>query len=155
MLDRNHILKLAEEHLSGTDKFLVDLNISPNGKIEVFIDGISGVTVKDCVNLSRVIEGSLDREQEDFELEVSSPGAEEPLKVPMQYAKHVGRKLKIITNDGNEVQGVLKNFENDTILLETFRKEKKEKGKGKTIIKENITLELDKVKKAGVILSFK
>ena len=155
MPDKKHITELAEQHLAGTDKFLVDLNVSPAGKIEVYIDSINGLSVKDCVELSRYIESSLDREKEDFELEVSSPGAEEPFKVPQQYAKNIGRKLKVITNEGNEYQGLLTNFENNSITLETSRKEKKEKGNGKIKINENITLELDKVKKAGVILSFK
>ena len=155
MLDRQHIQELAEKHLSGTDKFLVELKVSPGGKIEVYIDAPAGVSVKDCVALSRHIESSLDREKEDFELEVSSPGAEESFRVPMQYAKNVGRKVKVITNEGVEHQGILKKFENNALTLETTRKEKKVKGKGNTTINENITLELDKVKQAGVILSFK
>ena len=155
MPDKKYINELIEKHIAGTDKYLVDLNVSTSGKIEVYIDSVSALSVKDCVELSRHIESSLDREKEDFELEVSSPGAEEPFKVPQQYLKNIGRKLKVTTHDGNEYQGLLTNFENNSITLETSRKEKKEKGNGKIKINENITLELDKVKKAGVILSFK
>ena len=155
MLENSHILNLINSHISGTDKFLVDLKISPSNKIEIYIDAVSGLSVKDCVSLSRHIESSLDREKEDFELEVSSPGAEEPFKVREQYTKNVGRKLKIELLDGTELKGTLKKHEGSTIILEILNKEKKERGKGKITKNENITLELDKVKKAGVILSFK
>ncbi|MFN5182059.1 MAG: ribosome assembly cofactor RimP [Bacteroidota bacterium] len=155
MLENSLILNLINSHISGTDKFLVDLKISPSNKIEIYIDAVSGLSVKDCVSLSRHIESSLDREKEDFELEVSSPGAEEPFKVREQYTKNVGRKLKIELLDGTELKGTLKKHEGSTIILEILNKEKKERGKGKITKNENITLELDKVKKAGVILSFK
>lgn len=155
MLEKSQILELIKSHLSGTDKFLVDLKVSPSNKIEVYIDALNGLSVKDCVNLSRHIESSLDREKEDFELEVSSPGAEEPFRVPEQYAKNVGRKLRVELTDGNEYNGFLKSYEDKKIVLETSQKQKKENGKGKIKINENISLELDKVKKASVILSFK
>lgn len=143
------------EQLEGTGKFIVDLRVSPSNKIEVFIDGMKGVSVKDCVDLSRHIESSLDREAEDFELEVSSPGAEEPFRVKEQYSKNAGRKVKVITEDGKEYTGLLCGLEGDKVVLETTEKKAKPVGKGKILVKEKINLGLDKVKQTRVILSFK
>jgi ribosome maturation factor RimP len=153
MIDRKKIEQLIAEYLHDTDKFLVDLRISPANKIEVFIDGMNGVSVKDCVGLSRKIEGSLDREEEDFALDVSSPGADEPFKVAQQYEKNKGRKVNIVDDKGTEYTGVLCGVENNEVIIETTSKQKVENKK--VVVTEKINLDLDKVKQTRVILSFK
>jgi ribosome maturation factor RimP len=155
MLEKSRIEKLVNEHLAGTDKFLVDLRVSPSNKIEIYIDGMKGVSIKDCVSLSRHVEGSLDREAEDFELDVSSPGAEEPFQVREQYEKNKGRKVKIITTDGAEYTGILQGIKGNDVVVETTGKKPSPTGKGKILVTEQLNLELDKVKQARVILSFK
>ena len=155
MLEKSRIENLVKEHLAGTDKFLVDLTVSPSNKIEIYIDGMNGVSIKDCVSLSRHVEGSLDREEEDFYLDVSSPGAEEPFKVKEQFEKNKGRKVKITTTEGKEHTGILQGLQQNNVLIDTTEKKTKLEGKGKILVTEQLTLELDKVKEARVILSFK
>ena len=107
MIERNRIEELIDQKLEGTEFFLVELKINIANKIDVFIDGMKGVTIKDCVGISRHIESSLDREEQDFELNVSSPGAEESFKVLKQYEKNIGRKLIVSTHDGITQEGIL------------------------------------------------
>jgi ribosome maturation factor RimP len=155
MIERNRIEELIDQKLEGTELFLVELKINIANKIDVFIDGMKGVTIKDCVGISRHIESSLDREEQDFELNVSSPGAEESFKVLKQYEKNIGRKLIVSTNDGITQEGILIEANFLEIKIEKTEKRKKENGKGNILVKEIITLELAKVKQARVILSFK
>jgi ribosome maturation factor RimP len=87
MVEKTNILELVEEHLKGTDKFPVEVQIKGNNIITVIIDGDTGVTIDDCIRLSKHIESKLDRDTEDFELRVSSFGADKPLKMKRQYKK--------------------------------------------------------------------
>jgi ribosome maturation factor RimP len=151
MIAKSKIDALVQEYLTDKDIFLVDCLVSTGNKIQVFVDSLAGLSVKDCVNLSRHIESSLNREEEDFELEVSSPGADVPFKVPAQYQKNIGRKLKVIDKEGKEYQGKLFAFDGNIITLESNSTKKNQKSK----ITETLNLELDKVKQASVILSFK
>jgi ribosome maturation factor RimP len=97
------LLSLAlEQH---TNIFLVDLKISADKSIKVILDGDKEVNIKDCINISRVIEGALDRDEEDFSLEVASAGVGSPLKFPRQYHKNLGRKLEVISTEGFKFEG--------------------------------------------------
>jgi ribosome maturation factor RimP len=98
------IKELVDRHLSGTDRFLVDVLIKPGNRIYVFIDGDHGVTIDDCVKISRMLEAELDREREDFELNVSSSGADQPLRMPRQYPKNIGRSLHIKLAEPQEIK---------------------------------------------------
>ena len=153
LIAKEKILQLIQGYLNDKDIFLVDLQVSSSNKIQVFIDGPKGILVSDCVGLSRHIESSLDREQEDFELEVSSPGADAPIKVPGQYEKNIGRTLRVIDQDGAEYIGRLASIQSETITLEPAKSHGKNKQKKTNT--EPVTLELAKVKQASVILSFK
>jgi ribosome maturation factor RimP len=114
----------------------------------VLIDRIGGLNITDCVELSRFIEGGLDREKDDFELSVSSPGADAPFKVLQQYQKNIGRNVKIITNNDQTVTGKLIKMEGDTIEIEP------EKGKKNKVAVPN-TFEISNIKEIRVIISFK
>lgn len=153
LITKEKILELIRGYLNDKDIFLVDLQVSSSNKIQVFIDGPKGILVSDCVGLSRHIESSMDREQEDFELEVSSPGADAPIKVPGQYEKNIGRTLRVIDQDGAEYIGRLASIQSETITLEPAKSQGKNKQKKTNT--EPVTLELAKVKQASVILSFK
>ncbi|NNF81604.1 MAG: ribosome assembly cofactor RimP, partial [Flavobacteriaceae bacterium] len=82
-----------------SDLFLIDLIILDDNKIRVIVDGDNGITVDDCVFLSRAIEGELDRDEIDFSLEVTSAGATSPLEHARQFKKNIGRSLEIRTTD--------------------------------------------------------
>lgn len=101
MIDRKKIEGLIDEKLSGTDRFLVELKISEANNIQVFIDSDSQVSISDCVQVSRQIESNLDREEEDFELHVSSAGLDTPLRTLRQYKKHIGQMLRLKMKDGS------------------------------------------------------
>lgn len=154
MITRDHIIQLVNDHLAGSDKFVVDVKVLPNSKIEVYIDGPKGLAIDDCVKLSRHIEGSLDREKEDFSLEVSSPGATEPFKVKEQYKKYVGAKVEAVTTDGKAYEGKLLEADDEKIVVETSRREPKPLGKGKQTVVENITLTYNQIKETKSVLPF-
>ncbi|MBR5832687.1 MAG: ribosome assembly cofactor RimP [Bacteroidales bacterium] len=128
MIDKVEILNLVREVLDGTDKFLVDLHISRDNRINISIDGDNGITIDDCIELSRHVEGHLNRDVEDFELNVASAGLDCPLKMVRQYKKNVGRSLKVETADGNTRQGELLEATDEKIVLklDLTKKQKKE-----------------------------
>ena len=107
MIEKIKILELVNQALEGSDKFLVSLKITPDNRIYVDIDGDNGVTIDDCIELSRAIESQLDRDAEDFALDVSSAGADQPLKLTRQYVKNIGREVEVVTYDGEKTVGEL------------------------------------------------
>ena len=121
--------------------YLVDLEVSPSRHITVYIDGDEGVSLDACTQISRILESILDEEPTlggVYELEVSSPGVNRPLKFPRQYLKHVGRRLRIELNGGEIVEGVLLNTGHDTISLEVQPVDKKSKPEVREIPFEEI-----------------
>ena len=107
MIEKIKILELVNQALDGSDKFLVNLKITPDNRIYVDIDGDNGVTIDDCIELSRAIESRLDRDEEDFALDVSSAGADQPLKLTRQLVKNIGREVEAVTFDGQKTVGEL------------------------------------------------
>lgn len=124
MIKKQTIVDLINEHFAGTDKFLVDVKVLAGNKIEVYIDAPQHIAIADCVALSRHIEGNLDREKEDFELQVSSPGATESFKVLHQYKKYIGTKVKVVTKEGAKHEGILKSADENEFVIEETRREK-------------------------------
>ena len=107
MIDKLFVLSVIDNALAGSDKFLVDLKISSDNRINVAIDGDNGITIDDCIELSRAIEGSLNRDEEDFELNVASAGLDSPLRLKRQYTKNIGRDLTVTTFEGETYEGRL------------------------------------------------
>ena len=126
MITREQIRRLAEEKLEGTDRFLVEVMVKPANRILVFIDSDSRVTIDNCVELSRHIEKQLDRESDDFELNVSSSGLDQPYKLSRQYIKNIGREVAVTDNDGNKVTGILKSADENSFEILEIKKIKKE-----------------------------
>ena len=146
MIDKLKVLELAHDALEGSDKYVVNLKITSDNRIFVDIDGDNGINIDDCIELSRAIEGQLDREVEDFELNVSSAGADSPLKMPRQYKRHVGRRLEIKLKDGREMEATLQEAEDDHIVVRT-------KGTKKAA-PETLTLPFSDIMSAHVVISF-
>ncbi len=134
--------------------FLVDFTIDLDNKINVVLDGDQGVTLQDCIKVSRAIEHNLDREEEDFSLEVASAGATTPMVLPRQYAKNVGRKLAVRTTAGESVEGNLTAVTDAGIVLEWKAREPKPIGKGKVTVKKKKEIDFSDIKEAKVILKF-
>jgi ribosome maturation factor RimP len=155
MITEKKIRELIEEKIKGTDRFIVSVKVSTSKKIEVLLDGLTNIAINDCIEISRFIESSFDREQEDFELMVSSAGIDQPFTVEKQYQKNIGRELTVLKKDGVKLKGVLKDYKPETaILIENEKTIKNEKNK-KQIIKEQITIPLQEIKESKLILSFK
>ena len=117
MIDKNVVSGIVNEWLEDKEYFLVDVSVSPDDKIVVEIDHAEGVWIDDCVELSRFIESKLDREEEDYELEVGSAGIGQPFKVLQQYLIHIGQEVEVLTKQGQKLEGVMKdaNEENFTV----------------------------------------
>ena len=107
MIEKRTVIQLVEEWLEGKDYFLVEVAVKPNDKIVVEIDHAEGVWIGDCVSLSKFIESKLNREEEDYELEVGSAGVGQPFKVIQQYYNHLGRLVEVRTIEGNTLVGEL------------------------------------------------
>lgn len=154
MINKQTIIDLVNEHFAGTDKFLVEVKILKGSVIEIYIDAPNHILIADCVALSRFVEGRLDREKEDFELQVSSPGATESFKVLQQYQKYIGTKVKVVTKEGAKHEGILKSANENEFVLEETRREKKPVGKGNHTVVENITLTYNQTKETKSVLPF-
>ena len=155
MIDKNVVKKLVDEWLTGRDYFLTDLTISPDDRIVVEIDHKDGVWIEDCVELSRFIEGRLDRDEEDYELEVGSAGIGQPFKVKRQYEIHVGERVEVITADGRKLTGTLKEATPEDFTLTVTERVKEEGAKRSHLVDRGITFTYDEVKETKYIIDFK
>jgi ribosome maturation factor RimP len=148
MIEKSTIEKLVREFITGTEMFLVSVKVSGDNRIAVLADTMKGIKIDECASLHRHIEKSLDREIEDFELQVSSPGLDAPFTVIEQYYKNEGKKIEVTSDEGTKVAGVLKNITAGGFELDT---EVKVKGKSKEI--RELSFNFEQVKKARLILS--
>ncbi|HAX96435.1 MAG TPA: ribosome assembly cofactor RimP [Prolixibacteraceae bacterium] len=154
MIDKEKIVGLVREKLEE-GMFLVDVSVNTANVIHVEVDCFTGLTIDQCVAISRHIEGNLDRETEDFELQVSSPGADQPFKVKEQYQKNKGRELEVTITDGTVLKGLLVESDDDGMILETTSKVKLEGKNKKELVTERKTIPYSEIKKTRVIISFK
>ncbi len=136
------------------DLFLIDFEVLSDNTIRVVIDGDRGVLVEDCMYISRAIEHNLDREEQDFSLEVTSAGATSPLVLPRQYKKNVGRHIEVKTNDDQKLEGELVKADQDNFTLTWKAREPKPVGKGKVTVTKEAIVTYDNVKQAKVKIKF-
>jgi ribosome maturation factor RimP len=151
MMTAENIRELIENELSGKGFFLVDIQVKPSGKIVVFADNFSGITLDDCVSVTQLIESKMGSNMENYELEVSSPGLDNPLKLPVQYRKNTGRMIRIVNNIGEIMEGRIKDAGEEKFMLEMTEKKKKEKKKNETQL-QFIEIEYTNVKTAKLII---
>ncbi|MGM0622026.1 MAG: ribosome assembly cofactor RimP [Bacteroidota bacterium] len=154
MVDKKKIATFIQEELDE-NMFLVEVNVSSSNVIKVFIDSFEGLTIDQCVQISRKLEQELDRDKEDFELQVSSPGLSEPFRVKEQYLKNVGQEVEIVTTEGVKFAGELLEAGNEEILLKTAKRERVEGHKKKQLIVKEHQLKYGEIKSAKVVVSFK
>lgn len=129
MIDKNVLEQTVNEWLQDKDYFLVDLTVSLDDRIVVVIDHAEGVWIEDCADLSRYIEEHLNREEEDYELEVGSAGLGQPFRVHRQYEIHLGKQVETQLKDGHKYQGVLTAVEDDEFEVTVVQKIKPEGAK--------------------------
>lgn len=154
LIKKEHILSIANGHLKNSPVFVTGIRIGSDNQINVFIDGDNGVTIKDCVELSRLIEGSLDRSKDDFALDVSSHGAATPLVLPRQYTKHIGREFEIKLLDDSKHAGTLLSADKKEIKIEFEVRENKPLGKGKVTVVKTEIIQYDQIKESKVKLKY-
>ena len=155
MILKDAVNQIVEDFLHENNQYLVDLKVSPDNRIQIEIDSFRGVSLDDCVQLHRHIESVLDREVEDYELEISSAGLTEPFKVLNQYKKNVGKEVEILTKTGVKLKGILINIEDDTFELEYTKSVKPEGSKRKINITEKDKFSYNEIKTTKLIISFK
>lgn len=129
MIDKKLVESVVNEWLEGKEYFLVDVTVSADDCIVVTIDHAEGVWIEDCAELSRFIESHLDRDAEDYELEVGSAGLGQPFLVRRQYEIHVGEMVETQTKDGHKYQGKLIEVGDDGFTMEVEQKIKPEGAK--------------------------
>ncbi len=144
---------LAEIVSENSSLFVISSSVSPDNTIRVILDGDRGVSLQDCVEVSRALEGQLDRDQADYSLEVSSAGATSPLTNPRQYNKHIGRKLSVRTPE-EQFEGKLTAASSDNITLEWKSREPKPVGKGKVTVQNKKEIPISEIEEAKVVLKF-
>ncbi len=150
MIEKQKIQGLVEEYIKGTGLFLVAVKVSSSNRISVFADKNEGITIDECAAIHRHIEKNLDRDKDDFELQVSSPGLDLPFEIIEQYFKNEGKKVEVIDNEGSRHEGKLKNVTEGGFELETELKIK-----GKTIELKDLSFNFDQIKSTRVILTIK
>ena len=139
-MDKTKIIALVDQALKENPAlFLIDLKFLPDNKIYVEVDGDNGIALTECIRVSRAVEHNLDREEDDFSLEVTSPDIANPLKVKRQYLKNINRILQVKLTNNSNVEGKLINVNEEDIALEWKVREPKPIGKGKiTVVKKAI-----------------
>ena len=151
---KNTVKKLLNTALEERqDLFLIDFNVTEANHIKVLLDGDNGVLVEDCMFVSRAIEHNLDREEQDFSLEVMSAGATSPLVNKRQYKRHIKRTIEVKTAS-NTYEGVLANVTDDEILLEWKAREPKPVGKGKVTVKKQANIAYGDILEAKIMIKF-
>jgi ribosome maturation factor RimP len=150
MIEKQKIEELFEEHAKGSGLFLVSVKVSNSNRIIILADKNDGITIDECAAIHRHIENGFDRDKEDFELQVSSPGLDAPFTVIEQYYKNENRKVEVVDNDGSKYTGRLKNVTNGGFELETELKTK-----GQTIELKDISFNFEQIKSTRVILTIK
>lgn len=153
MILKEKIISLVEEKVSGTGIFIVDVSVSPSNKIIVLVDTLSGITIEECILISKFIENSFNRDVDDFELEVSSPGLSQPFKVYMQYVKNIGKNVTVLTSANQKLKGKLLAATDQGIELETLVIKKNE-NKKKISETEIVKLSFDQIKSTKIVISF-
>ncbi len=155
LITESHIRKLLEEKITGSDYYVLGIDIKPGNVIQVELESSGPVSIEDCVAFSRQIEHNLDREAEDFSLQVSSPGLDKPLRDPRQYKKNVGRELKVWMPDSSELEGELTQADEEGFTLHSRRKEKQEGKKNKVWVERDHRLSYAEIQQAKIKINFK
>ncbi|MCL4135861.1 UNVERIFIED_CONTAM: hypothetical protein GTU68_064812 [Idotea baltica] len=151
---KNTVKDLLEKGLEErSDLFLVEFSISTDNTIKIIIDGDNGVAVEDCMFISRAVEHNLDREEQDFSLEVASAGATSPLINKRQYSKNIGRTLDVKTESDN-IEGKLIKATDDEITLQWKSREPKPIGKGKVTVQKEANIAYENIVEAKVMIKF-
>lgn len=155
MIDKKAVEQAVNEWLDGKEYFLVDLSISADDRIVVVIDHAEGVWIEDCADLSRYIEERIDREDEDYELEVGSAGLGQPFRVLRQYEIHVGNNVEVQAKDGHKYRGVLAEATPEAFVITVEQKVKEEGAKRPKLVAVPMRFAYDEVAYTKYLIDMK
>jgi len=157
MIDKNIIKTAVDEWLQKGDYYLVDVEMTGDDRIVIEIDHADGVWIEDCADLSRFLQEKLGDELGDYELEVGSAGIGQPFKVVQQYRNHIGKEVEVLQQDGQKVQGILKEVDAEGAHFVVTAKEKqRQEGKKRPVLVEvDKTFAISDVKYCKYLLNFK
>lgn len=154
MISKAKVTEIVNEWLAGREYFLVDVSVSADNCVSVEIDHLEGVWIDDCVLLSKHIEANLNRDEEDYELEVGSAGIGQPFKVLQQYVNHVGKEVETLACDGKKYRGVLARADENDFTLVVKVKEKPEGAKRPVMVDKEYTWNYNEIKYTKYLINF-
>ena len=154
MIDSAALKTVVETEIESFGGFLVELSISPSNQIIVHADTQKGISLDELGLISKAIEANFDREQEDYELEVSSPGMSNPIRVLKQYYRFLGRELKVLKTTGEVIIARLKSADEHKIVLEKTERVNKPVGKGKMDQTTEIEIPFSEIKESRLEFKF-
>ena len=155
MISKDAVKQIVESYITAKGYYLVDINVTKDNHISVEIDHFEGVSIDFCVELTREIESGIDRETEDYELQVSSAGLTEPFKVLKQYQKNTGNEVGVLTKEGKKITGVLTAADAEKITLQIEKQIKPEGAKRKVTLCEDLEIPYENIKTTKYIIRFK
>jgi len=155
MIDKNEIIRLVEEKLASSANYLVDVSVKAGNLIVVEIDNDESVCIDDCVALNRYLEERLDRDKEDFELEVGSVGITSPFRKLRQYVKNIGKEVDVLLKNGKKVTGILKSANEEGIIVSVEKKVKPEGAKRKVSVEEDQAYSFNEINSTKYVIRFK
>jgi len=153
MISKDIVKNIVLSVTGNTAIFVVDVKVDSANKISVEVDKPEGITIEECVNISRAIESGLNRETEDFELEVSSPGLNEPFKVMEQYRKNCGRHVDVVKRDGQKISGLLQHTDDKGITLELKTKIREAGQKRQKTVLQTVAVQFSEIKTTKVTIT--
>jgi len=154
MITEQQIKELIDQKLMDSDNYVVHIGVKQGNKIVILLDNDRGISIDECVAMSRHVESGLNREEEDFELNVMSPGLTEPFKIVRQYKKNVGKQIDVTTAENEKLRGTLLSADDKGISIETRTGERVGGKKKKQVITRIIDLNYSEIKTTKLILSF-
>lgn len=154
MISKEQIMGIIQQKVEEENYFIVDVEVKPSNKVMVHLDGDQGVPIEFCVAISRLIEHTLDRETEDFEMEVSSPGIGQPFKVHRQFLKNIGRQVEVVTKDGMKHSGELITVTQEGFVVKAENMVKPEGKKKKELQVSEHPFIFEEVKSVKEIIKF-
>lgn len=155
VFSKENIQELLKGCLPDNDVFIVGVQVSDSAvkqKVTVIADGDQGISIDQCASISRRLGRRIEEtygEEIAYTLEVTSPGADQPLLYPRQFKRHVGRKLKLVLQDGSEKTGALESVSDTGIVIAEEKKEKKK------ISTSSVQVNFADIAKANIVISFK
>ena len=155
MISKDTVKQIVESYITAKGYYLVDINVTKDNHISVEIDHFEGVSIDFCVELTREIESGIDRETEDYELQVSSAGLTEPFKVLKQYQKNTGNEVEVLTKEGKKITGILTAADAEKISLQIEKQIKPEGAKRKITLSEDLEIPYENIKTTKYIIRFK